>query len=138
MKKIKVSVFFTMENEEERSAYEIFMSLGRKKSAIVTFLLNRYAEECRYLAKQERETIRNMERLVKREDKSRGGFVESLISPRNKDFCDTGYRKDRMGEVGGNDIGMQTGSGLSDNGSIENNLIKHDRTLILKGLQVFQ
>lgn len=42
MARIKVSLFFHTENEEEKRAYEYLCSLGRKKSTTLTKLINSY------------------------------------------------------------------------------------------------
>lgn len=122
MKK-KVALFFNLENEKEKEAYELLEGLGRKKSVTIVKLLLKHIDDVNSCKDEKRKNIA-MPNLMPVDKKS-----ESVKEEREEvlPVCESKINK----EIPQNDEMEKT-----------NNVVKEgkklDNSLILNGLQLFR
>ena len=122
MSRIKVALFFHTENEDEKKAYELLCSLGRRKSSVITALLNQNESGLAELGIKER-------KHAGRSKKKQVSVPESIedvpvIQESEEEKPETENRNEHRKEINKN-----TGNGEENLGI--------DKSLVLKGLSAF-
>lgn len=143
MPKMKVSLFFHTENEEEKKAYELLVSLGRRKSVTIAELLNAHMEEIgqiwenKYTSSHADHPVKHeksdkLEPIssddVKKKEATQPKAVSVTVNENNN--ANSNVNED------GTDEKKET---VYDTVPVENNDSenKYDSSLIMKGLEMF-
>lgn len=123
MKK-KVALFFHLENENEKEAYELLDGLGRKKSAAIIKLLLDYKDEVNSCKDEKRKNITKSKRLLPVGKKS-----ESVETDKKESLP---VHEAVIGEeIPQNDIKHERSNVVKEEKKLDN-------SLILNGLQSFR
>lgn len=122
MSRIKVALFFHTENEDEKKAYELLCSLGRRKSSVITALLNQNESGLAELGAKER---KHAGRQKKKQDPVPEQIEDiPVIQEPEEEKAETENRNEHRKEMNEN-----TGNAEGNRGI--------DKSLVLKGLSAF-